>query len=117
MVYIYNYGTSEAHLKALFQKLPPGFMYVGGSYVGPKAHLTKDYVGDHWELRFDFRKPLPKLGAQEAMFISFIASTRENMGEYTYPGGGWVSYAGFQIVFPLDYRGKLSVEIVLAMDT
>lgn len=96
MVYMYNSGSSEVHMKAVFQQLDPRLMYVADSYEGPTAELTETYVNDHWELYFDFKEPLPKLKAQEATFISFTASTSEEVGDDTYSGSGWVSYAGFQ---------------------
>jgi hypothetical protein len=96
LVYIYNYGTSQAHLKALFQQLDPGLMYVAGSYEGPAADLAVTEVDDHQELHLDFQEPLPTLKEQESMFISFIASATEEVGEHTYSGSGWVSYAGFE---------------------
>ena len=58
--------------------------------------MRKTYVNDYWELHFDFREPLPKLNAQEMMFISFTTWTSKNIGENTYSGSGWVSYAAFQ---------------------
>jgi len=96
VVYMYNYGTSEIHLKAVFQLLDPRFTYVAGSYEGFAADLTQTYVDDHWELYFDFTSPRPKLGEQEATFISFVASTTEEVGENTFSGSGWVEYAGFE---------------------
>jgi len=106
MVYIYNYGTSEVHPKALFQQLDPGLTYVAGSYEGPSADLTETYVDDHWELYFDFRSPLPALEEQESMFITFIASASADMGEYTYSGSGWVTYAGFEEDEATNYSGE-----------
>ena len=96
VVYIYNYGTSAAHLKTVFQQLDPNLLYVEGSYEGPVADLTETYVNDHWELYFDFTEPLPKLEAQETIVITFIASTGEDMGEHNYLGSGYVTYAGFE---------------------
>jgi len=96
LVYIYNYGTSQAHLKTLFQQLDPDLTYVAESYDGPIADLTTTYVNGHWELHFEFREPLPTVRAQEALVISFIASASGEMGENTYSGSGWVSYAGFE---------------------
>lgn len=96
LVYIYNYGTAQAHLKALFQQLDPAFTYVAGSYDGPAADLTETYVDDHWELHFEFSEPLPKLGGQEAIIVSFITEAEGDMGEQTYTCSGWVSYAGFE---------------------
>lgn len=96
LVYIYNYGTSEAHLKTLSQQLDPAFVYVADSYEGPAADLTTAYVGDHWELNFRFHTPRPRLGEQEAMVISFIASASGAMGEHTFSGSGQVTYAGFE---------------------
>jgi len=106
IVSIYNYGTSAVHLKALLQQLDPYLEYVSGSYEGPNAELTKTYVNDHWELHFDFREPLPRLGTQEAMFITFIASAEEDMGEHAYSGSGEVSYAGFEEEEVLSYSGE-----------
>ena len=96
LVYIYNYGTSAAHLKAAFQQLDPAFTYVAGSYDGPAADLTETYVDDHWELHFAFSEPLPKIEEQKSITISFITEAEGDMGEQTYTGSGWVSYAGFE---------------------
>jgi len=96
MVYIYNYGTSAVHLKGLFQQLGPDLTYLEGSYEGADADLTKIHVDDHWELYFDFAEPLPKLEAQEIMVITFTTWATKDMGEYTFSGDGWVSYAAFQ---------------------
>jgi hypothetical protein len=96
LVYIYNYGTSRAHLKSLFQQLDPALTYVAESYEGPVADLTMTEVNDHWELNFGFGEPLPKLDEQEAMVLSFIASASGNAGEYTFSGSGRVTYAGFE---------------------
>jgi len=96
LVYMYNSGSSAVHLKAIFQRLDPRLSYVAGTYEGPAADLTKTYVDDHWELYFDLTSPLPKLEVQEATFISFTASTNEEVGEDTYSGSGWVNYAGFE---------------------
>ena len=95
VVYMFNCGTSTVHMKAVFQQLDPRLTYVPGSYDGPNADLTETYVNDHWELYFDLAEPLPKLDAQDATFISFVASTTEEVGEDTYTGSGWVSYAAF----------------------
>lgn len=95
VVYMFNSGSSAVHMKAVFQQLDPRFTYLPGSYDGPVADLTETYVNDHWELYFDFTEPLPKLEAQDATFISFVASTSEEIGEDTYAGSGWVSYAAF----------------------
>ncbi len=98
-VYMYNSGTSETHMKAVFQRLDPSFTYVEGSYEGPPANLTKTYVSDHWELYFDFATPLPSLEPEEATFISFLASTTGDIDEIsqnTYLGNGWVEYAAFE---------------------
>ncbi len=96
LVYIYNYGTSAAHLKAAFQQLDPRLTYVAGTYDGPAADLTKIYVDDHQELYFDFSEPLPKLEEQESIVVSFITEAEGDMGEQTYTCSGWVSYAGFE---------------------
>ena len=96
VVYMYNYGTSEVHLKSVHQILDPRFEYVAGSYEGFAADFTQTYVDDHWELCFEFTSPRPKLGEQEATFISFVASTTEEVGENTFSGSGWVEYAGFE---------------------
>jgi len=95
VVYMFNSGSSTVHMKAAFQQLDPRLTYLPGSYDGPNASLTETYVDDHWELYFDFTEPLPKLEAQDATFISFVASTTEEIGEDTYAGSGWVSYAAF----------------------
>lgn len=95
VVYMYNSGSSAVHLKAVFQQLDPSFTYVEGSYEGFAADLTKTYVDGHWELLFDFTEPLPKLEEGEATFVSFVASTDEEVGENTFSGSGWVSYAAF----------------------
>lgn len=96
MVYIFNYGTSAVHLKSMFQQLEPGLTYLQQSYEGPNADLTKTHAGDHWELSFDFKQPLPKVEAQEWMVISFTTWTLDDMGEQIYSGNGWVEYAAFQ---------------------
>ncbi len=106
LVYVYNYGTSAVHMKALFQQLDPGLVYVPGSYQGPSADLTETYVDDHWELYFEFNTPLPKLEEKEALFITLIASTTAGMGEPTYSGSGWVSYAGFDEDEAVNYSGE-----------
>lgn len=95
VVYIYNSGSSAVHLKAVFQQLDPSFTYLEGSYDGFTADLTKTYVDGHWELYFDFTEPLPKLEEGKATFISFVASTSEEVGENTFSSSGWVSYAAF----------------------
>ena len=95
VVYMFNCGSSALHMKAVFQQLDPRLTYLPDSYGGPNAGLTETYVNDHWELYFDFAEPLPKLDAQDATFISFVASTSEEIGENTYAGSGWVSYAAF----------------------
>ena len=105
-VYMYNYGTSEIHLKAVFQRLDPRFTYVEGSYEGFAADLTKTYMDDHWELYFDFTSPRPKLGEQEATFISFVASTSEEIGDNTYSGSGWVEYSGFEAEEAEQFSGE-----------
>lgn len=96
VIYIYNYGTSPAHLKTLFQQLDPNLLYMEGSYEGPVADLTTTAVDDHWEFYFDFTSPLPLLGSQETMAITFTASTVDDMGEQNYSGSGYVTYAGFE---------------------
>ncbi len=96
VVYIYNYGTSTAHLKTVFEQLDPGLTYVAGSYDGPEADLTTTAVNDHWELYFDFTEPLPTIASQATMVITFIASAEEDMGEHNYQGSGYVTYAGFE---------------------
>lgn len=95
MVYMFNSGTAEVRMKAVFQQFDPRFTYVPGSYDGPNADITETYVDDHWELRFDFAEPFPSLSAQEATFITFTASTSEEVGGNTYTGSGWVTYAAF----------------------
>lgn len=95
VVYMFNSGTSTVHMKAVFQQLDPRLTYLPGSYDGPNADLTKTYVTDHWELHLDFTEPLPTLAAQDATFITFVASTNEEIGENTYAGSGWVTYAAF----------------------
>jgi len=109
-VYMYNSGTSETHVKAVFQRLDPSFTYVEGSFEGTNANLTKTYVSDHWELYFDFTSPLPSLEPEEATFVSFVASTTgdiEEISENTYLGNGWVEYAAFEAeegaIFEGDY--------------
>ena len=96
VIYVYNYGTSATHLKALFQELDPRLNYVPGSYIGPDADLTKSPVGDHWELLFEFDEPQPKLNSLDWMVITFSTWTFDEMGEHEYQGSGWVEYAGFQ---------------------
>ncbi|MFB0559199.1 MAG: hypothetical protein ACETVS_01520 [Dehalococcoidales bacterium] len=94
-IYMYNSGSSAVHMKGVFQQLDPSFTYVEGSYAGFEADLTEAYVDDHWELNFDFTEPLPKLDAEDATFVSFVASTTEEVGENTFSGSGWVSYSAF----------------------
>jgi len=113
VVYMYNSGTSEVHIKAVFQQLDPSFTYVESSYVGPTATRTKSYADDHWELHFNFESPLPKLKPERATFISFVASTIgdiEEISQNTYSGSGWVEYAGFEAeegaIFSGDYDPK-----------
>ncbi len=96
VVYIYNYGSSAAHLKTLSQQLDPDLLYVEGSYEGPAADLTTTAVDDHLELYFDFDAPLPTVGSQETLIITFIASAADDMGEHNYSGSGSVTYAGFE---------------------
>ena len=96
-VYVYNCGTSAVHLKSVFQRLDPRFNYVPGSYDGPEANETKQPVGDHWELTWEFDEPLPKLNADDWLVIAFTTWTiAGDAGEETYDGSGWVEYAGFQ---------------------
>ncbi len=95
VVYIFNSGTSTLHMKSVFQQLDPRLTYLPGSYSGPDGDLTETYMNDHWELYIDFAEPLPKLEAQDATFISFVASTTEEIGDDTFEGSGWVSYAAF----------------------
>lgn len=95
VVYILNSGTSALHMKSVFQQLDPRLTYLPGSYGGPDADLTETYVNDHWELYIDFTEPLPKVEAQDATFISFVASTTEEIGDDTFEGSGWVTYAAF----------------------
>ncbi len=95
VVYILNSGTSTLHMKAVFQQLDPRLTYLPGSYDGPDAGLTETYVDDHWELDIDFAEPLPTLAAENATFISFVASTSEYVEDDTYEGSGYVSYAAF----------------------
>ena len=106
VVYIYNYGTSAVHLKTLFQQLDPSLMYVEGSYDGSDADFRKTNAGDHWELFFDFTKPLPKLNSQEVMVVSFTAWAQKKMGEHTFSGSGSVSYAAFQEEEVESYDGQ-----------
>ncbi len=96
VVYIYNYGTSAAHLKTLSQQLDPDLLYVEWSYEGPVADLTVTAVDDHSELYFDFTEPLPALWPQETVTITFIASAVEDMGEHNYLFSGNVTHAGFE---------------------
>lgn len=95
VVYMFNSGTSALHMKSVFQQLDPRLTYLPGSYVGPDGDLTETYVNDHWELYIDFAEPLPKVEAQDATFISFVASTTEEIGDDTFEGSGWVTYAAF----------------------
>jgi len=95
VIYIYNYGTSATHLKALFQQLDPRLTFVQNSYDGPKASFAKTLVDDHWELRWLFDQPLPKLNSQDWIIVTFVTTTKEDWGEQTYSGDGWVEYAAF----------------------
>jgi len=95
VIYMYNSGTSTVQMKAIFQQLDPRFTCVPGSFNGAKADLTETYVDGCWELYFDFDQPLPKLDAGEATFMSFVASTTEEIGENVYNSSGYVAYAAF----------------------
>ncbi len=95
VIYMYNSGTSAVQMKAIFQQLDPSFTYVPGSFNEANADLTETYVDGRWELYFDFGQPLPKLDAGEATFMSFVASTTEEIGENTYNTSGYVAYAAF----------------------
>ena len=106
VVYMFNCGTSAVHMKAVFQQLDPRLTYLPESYDGPNADLTETHVNDHWELYFALRTPLPKLDAQDATFISFVASTTEEIGEDTYAGSGWVTYAAFGAVEEELFTGE-----------
>jgi len=106
IVYICNYGTAATHLKSLFQQLDPSLTYVEGSYEGPDADLTKANVDDHWELLFDFTEPLPKINAQEVIVVTFTTWGKKKMGEDTFSGSGWVSYAAFQEEVVECYSGE-----------
>lgn len=100
-VYVFNSGTSTVHLKDVFQRLDPRLTYVAGSFTGPDAVLTEEYIDfaegaegvNHWELLWVFSNPEPTLASGEATFFDFNASTAEEMDEDTYVGEGWVSYA------------------------
>lgn len=94
-VFMFNTGTSTLHMKAALQELDPRLTYLPGSYDGPDGDLTETYANNHWELHIDFANPLPTLAAQCATFISFVASTSEEVEDNTYEGSGWVSYAAF----------------------
>jgi len=94
-VYMYNSGSSAVHLKAVFQQLDPQFAYLEGSYTGPEADLTMDYIGDQWELYFDFASPLPGLSENEATFISFTVTADGDISD-NYSSNGWVEYAAFE---------------------
>ena len=95
-VYMFNSGDASVHMKGVFQQLDPQLTYVPGSYDGPDADLTMDYIDDHWELYCDFATPLPTLGKQEATFISFVTSTGGDIGDnFTYSSTGRVDYAAF----------------------
>jgi len=106
VVYIYNYGSAQAHLKTLYQKLAPGLNYEPGTYDGPDAVLTKNHVGDYWELYFNFNQPLPRVGPGDWQVITFTTWTVDDMGEQTYEGNGWVEYAGFKETGVQAYAGE-----------
>ena len=106
IVYIYNYGSAEVHLKTLYQKLEPGLTYEPGSYNGPKAVETKNHIDDYWEIYFDFKEPLPRLGPADWVVITFTAWTFDDMGEHSYQGNGWVEYSGFQEGGVQAYAGE-----------
>jgi len=106
VVYIYNYGSAQAHLKTLYQKLAPGLTYEPGTYDGPEAVLTKNHIDDYWELYFDFEEPLPRLGPGDWVIITFTAWTFDEMGEQTYEGNGWVEYSGFKETGVQAYAGE-----------
>jgi len=92
---MYNSGSSSVFMKAVFQQLDSDFVYVGGSYEGPEADLTTEYVSDHLELYFDFTSPLPGLSENEATFIAFTASVSGEVSD-NYSSSGWVEYAAFE---------------------
>ena len=94
-VYVYNSGTARVHLKEIFQQLDPRLTYVPDSFSESGVPLAETYVDDHWELLFSFPNPEPSLDAGEATYFSFVAQTTEELGEDTYVGTGWVSYAAF----------------------
>jgi hypothetical protein len=96
VVYVYNSGTANVHLKELFVRLDPELKYLEQSYDGPDAVLTKTQVNDQWELLFDFDQPLPTLKSKDMMVITLVAWTSKDMGDYTFTSEGWVKYAAFQ---------------------
>lgn len=106
VVYIYNYGSAEVHLKTLYQQLESGLTYEPGSYDGPEADETKNNMGDYWELYFDFDQPLPKLGSGDWVVITFTAWTFDDMGEHIYQCNGWVEYSGFNEEGIQAYSGE-----------
>lgn len=106
VVYIYNYGSAQVHLKTLYQQLESGLTYTPGSYDGPEAVETKNNMGDYWELYFAFEEPLPKLGPGDWLVITFTAWTFDDMGEHIYQCNGWVEYSGFNEEGIQTYSGE-----------
>ncbi|MFC1994505.1 hypothetical protein ACFLVI_04485, partial [Chloroflexota bacterium] len=105
MLYIYNYGSSAVHLKSIFQELDVGLTYVQGSYQGPSADFSKNWVGDHWELYWDLDEPLPKLNPMDMIIVTFTTYTQQKTGDYIFSIDGWVEYSGFQEETVETYSG------------
>jgi hypothetical protein len=106
VIYIYNYGSAQAHLKTLYQKLDPGLTYEPGTYNGPSAVVTKNHINGYWELYFNFNEPLPRVGPGDWEVITFTTWTLDDIGEQTYAGNGWVEYAGFKEGGVQAYAGE-----------
>jgi hypothetical protein len=96
IVHARNYGESAISLKGVLQILPPNFEYVEGSYGGPPNPVfTKTWVTDHWELRWDFGTPRPKVNAGQSYPIPFTATGFLPTGNYNNFGTGYVFFSAF----------------------
>jgi hypothetical protein len=96
-VHFRNIGTSAIHLKGLRQLLPPHFLYIQNSYVGPNAVFTKQLVVDRWELNWNFKSPLPVVASGETYIMSLGARSTPPVGAYDDFGQGWVYYSSFGV--------------------
>ncbi|MFC2069975.1 hypothetical protein ACFLTB_02220 [Chloroflexota bacterium] len=94
-VYMHNSGDSVVHANSVLQQLDPRFTYVEGSYNGFEADIIITYVDGYQELYIDFDAPLPTLVEGQAAFVSFLASTDEEIADNTFFSSGSVGYAAF----------------------